>query len=408
MKPLLDCCCGLDVHQATVVACALVGSKKHVRTFATTTQALLELADWLVELGCKQVAMESTGVYWRPVYAVLEGHGFGLVVANAQHIKKVPGRKTDVSDAEWIAKLLGHGLLKSSFVPPKQIAQLRDLTRYRKKLVQARTAERNRTQRLLETANIKLATVLSDVFGKSGMAMLRALLEGTMQPVEIAQLAFGKARAKLGELQLALEGRFDEHHHFMLTIQLERLDAVDKDIAAVDAHIDTQLASLADQRARLQTIPGVDRVASAQLLAELGPDMSVFEGAPQLASWAGVCPGSAESAGKNKTGKLRKGNIHLTTALVEAAQAATRKRDSYLRAKFHRLKARRGYKRALIAIAHKILLAAYHILRDAVPYKDLGPTYLDQLNENRTVRALVHRLQHLGYSVAIEKPQPAV
>ncbi|HEU5074704.1 MAG TPA: transposase [Polyangiaceae bacterium] len=199
-----------------------------------------------------------------------------------------------------------------------------------------------------------------------------------------------------------MEGRFDEHHHFMLTIQLERLDAVDNDIATGDAHIDAQLASFAAERAPLQTIPGVDRVASAQLLAELGPDMSVFASAPQLASWASVCPGSAESAGKNKTGKLRKGNIHLTTALVEAAQAATRKRDSYLRAKFHRLKARRGYKRALIAIA------AYHVLRDRVAYQDLGPTYLDQLDENRTVRALVNRLQHLGYGVAIEKSQPAV
>jgi transposase len=298
-------------------------------------------------------------------------------------------------------------LLKSSFVPPKPIAQLRDLTRYRKKLVQARTAERNRTQRLLETANIKLATVLSDVFGKSGMQMLRALLEGKMSSTEIAQLACGKARSKLVELETALEGRFDEHHRFLLDLQLKRLEAVDQDIAVVDTRIDAQFATMAQERARLQTIPGVDRVASAQLLGELGLDMSVFDGAPQLASWAGVCPGSCESAGKNKTGKLRKGNIHLTTALVEAAQAAVRKKNSYLRAKFHRLKARRGYKRAIVAIAHKILLATFHILRDAVDYKDLGPTYLDELNEKRTVRGLVGRLQHLGYVVALEKPQRA-
>jgi transposase len=407
MEAVLKCCCGLDVHQATVVACVLDEQKKHVRTFETTTRALLEMADWLGELGCEQVAMEGTGIYWRPVYAMLEGHAFGLTVANARHIKKVPGRKTDVSDAEWIAKLLRHGLLKSSFVPPKPIAELRDLTRYRKKLVQSRTAERNRTQRLLETANIKLATVLSDVFGRSGMEMLRALLEGTMSPIEIAQLARGKARSKLAELEVALEGCFDEHHRFMLTIQLQRLDAIGNDIAAVDGRIDAQLTSLAMERARLQTIPGVDRIASAQLLAELGPDMSVFDGAPQVASWAGVCPGSCESAGKNKTGKLRKGNRYLTTALVESAQAAVRKRGTYLRAKFHKLKARRGYKRAIIAIAHKILLAAFHILRDGVPYKDLGPTYLDELNETRTVRTLVGRLERLGYAVAAEKPQPA-
>lgn len=407
MEVVLDSCCGLDVHQATVVACVLVGSSKHVRTFATTTRALLELGEWLVELGCKQVAMEGTGVYWKPVYAVLEGHGFALIVANARHIKKVPGRKTDVSDAEWIAKLLRHGLLKSSFVPPRPIAQLRDLTRYRKKLVQARTAERNRTQRLLETANIKLATVLSDVFGKSGMDMLRALLDGTKLPTEMAQLARGKARAKLADLEIALEGRFDEHHRFLLGLQVRRLDAVEADIAAVDERIDAQLATMVTERARLQTIPGVDRVTSAELLAELGPDMSVFDGAPQLASWAGVCPGSCESAGKNKTGKLRKGNRHLTTALVEAAQAAVKKKHSYLRAKFHRLKARRGYKRALIAIAHKILLAAFHILRDGLDYKDLGPAYLDQLTEKRTVRGLVGRLERLGYAVTFEKVQPA-
>lgn len=405
MDLVLERCCGLDVHQATVVACALVGNTKYVRTFGTTTRELLELTDWLKELDCQQVAMEGTGVYWKPVYAVLEGCGFGLVVANARHIKKVPGRKTDVSDAEWIAKLLQHGLLRSSFVPPKSILELRDLTRYRRKLVQSRTAERNRTQKLLESANIKLATVLSDVFGKSGMAMLRALLDG--KPAgEIAQLARGRARAKLKELEVALEGRFNEHHRFMLELQLTRLEQVDKDIASVEERVEDRLGAYSAERTRLQTIPGIRRVNSAEMLAEIGADMSAFGSAAQLASWAGVCPGSCESAGKNKSGKLRKGNLHLTSALVEAAQAAVGKKNSYLQAKFHRLKARRGYKRALMAIAHKILVAAFHILRDGVDYRDLGPAYLDEVNERRTVKGLVARLERLGYAVDLAK-QPA-
>lgn len=404
MEALYGCCCGLDVHQANVVACILRGKERFIRSFGTTTRELLGLVDWLHEHGCQAVGMEGTGIYWKPVYAILEGQGFALVLSNAHHIRKVPGRKTDVSDSQWIAELLLHGLMKSSFVPPKPIAELRDLVRYRKKLVGARTAERNRAQRLLESANIKLASVLSDVFGVSGMSMLRALLDGELSAEEMSKLARGRARQKQAELVLALEGRFQEHHRFLLTLQLDRLEQVETDIAKLDARIEERLAPYAAERKRLQTIAGVDRVASFQILAEIGVDMSVFDNEAALASWAGVCPGSRESAGKNKSGRMRKGNRHLTVALVEAAQAAIRKKDSYLRAKFHKLKARRGYLRALIAVAHKILIAAFHILRDGVEYRDLGPSYLDQQNEGRIVRGLVNRLQRLGYQVNVEKP----
>jgi transposase len=409
MEAIIERCCGLDVHQATVVACVIVGSadrraQKQVRTFGTTTRELLELGTWLREQGCTHAAMEGTGVYWKPVHAVLDDGALSLVVANARHIKKVPGRKTDVLDSEWIAQLLRHGLIKSSFVPPKPIQQLRDLVRYRKKLVQTRSTERNRAQKLLESANIKLASVLSDVFGTSGMEMLRALLEGVQTPAQIAQCARGRARSKLEALEAALEGRFEEHHRFVLRLQLGRLERVDADIETLDARIEAQLATWKEQRALLQTIPGVSRVASAQIVAEIGVDMSAFDDAAHLASWAGICPGSHESAGKNRSGKLRKGNRHLTVALVEAAQAAARSTRTYLRDKFHKLRVRRGYKRAVIAIAHKILIAAYRILRDMVPYRELGEGYLDSRSQRTVVGSLVHRLKRMGYEVALTKP----
>lgn len=409
MEAIIERCCGLDVHPATVVACVLIGSadqraKKQVRTFGTTTRELMDLGAWLREQGCTHVAMEGTGVYWKPVHIVLDDGTLSLVVGNARHIKKVPGRKTDVLDSEWIAQLLRHGLIKSSFVPPKPIQQLRDLVRYRKKLVQTRTTERNRAQKLLESANIKLASVLSDVFGTSGMAMLRALLEGDQTPAQIAQCARGRARGKLVELEAALEGRFEEHHRFILRLQLSRLERVEADIDMLDSRIEAQLAPWKEQRALLQTIPGVSRVASAQIVAEIGVDMSAFEDEAHLASWAGVCPGSHESAGKNKSGRLRKGNRHLTSALVEAAQAAARSTRTYLRDKFHKLRVRRGHKRAVIAIAHKILIAAYRILRDMLPYRELGDGYLDSRSQRTVVGSLVHRLKRMGYDVALTKP----
>lgn len=331
-----------------------------------------------------------------------------IVVANAQHIKKVPGRKTDVKDAEWIADLLCHGLLRSSFVPPKPIRELRDLTRYRKKLVESQSAERNRLQKLLETANIKLASVASDVFGVSGRKMLRALIEAEATPREMAELAKGLLRKKILQLEPALEGKLEEHHRFLLKLQLDRLEASEKDLAILEQHIQEKLKPYATQLALLQEIPGVNWTLAAVIVAELGVDMSVFANVYQLASWAGVCPGNNESAGKRKNSHIPKGNVYLKTALVEAAHGAAHSKSTYLRDKFYRLKARRGYKRAAVAVAHKILVAIYHMLSHQVSYNELGDLYLDKLNKHHLTKNLVHRLERLGYTVTLEqKPMSA-
>jgi transposase len=408
MQTLVERGCGLDVHQATVVACLLIVFKngqvqKQMRTFGTTTRELLALREWLLSQGCTHVAMESTGVYWKPVYAVLEGGALEIVVANAQHVKKVPGRKTDVKDAEWIADLLCHGLLRSSFVPPKPIRELRDLTRYRRKLVESQAAERNRLQKLLETANIKLASVASDVFGVSGRLMLRALIAGKATTQEMAELARGRLRRKIHELEPALEGKVEEHHRFLLRLQLERLEAAEKDLAVLEQRIREKLEPYAKQLFLLEQIPGVDWTLAAVIIAEMGVDMSVFGNASQLASWAGVCPGNNESAGKRKSSRIPKGNVYLKTALVEAANAAAMTKGTYLRDKFYRLKARRGYRRAAVAVAHKILVAIYHMLSHQVSYNELGDLYLDTLNKHHLTRHLVHRLQRLGYTVTLEQ-----
>ena len=411
MQTLIERGCGLDVHQATVVACLLIVRKdgkvqKQMRTFGTTTRELVGLREWLLSEGCTRVAMESTGVYWKPIYAILEG-ALEIVVANAQHIKKVPGRKTDVKDAEWIADLLCHGLLRSSFVPPKPIRELRDLMRYRRKLVESQAAERNRLLKVLETANIKLANVATDVFGMSGRLMLRALIAGKATPQEMAELAKGLLRKKIPELQLALEGKLEEHHRFLLELQLQRLEAAEKDLAVLEQRIRQMLEPYAAQLALLDEIPGVDWTLAAVIIAELGVDMTVFGSVSQLASWAGVCPGNNESAGKRKSSRIPGGNVYLKSGLVEAANAAARAKGTYLRDKFFRLKARRGYKRAVVAIAHKILVAIYHMLSQRVSYNDLGDLYLDKRNKNHLTRNLVHRLERLGYEVTLTPQQKA-
>jgi transposase len=411
MRTLVERGCGLDVHQATVVACLLIVLKngkvqKQMRTFGTTTRELLSLREWLLVEACTHVAMESTGVYWKPIYAILEG-AFEIVVANAQHVKKVPGRKTDVKDAEWIADLLCHGLLRSSFVPPKPIRELRDLTRYRRKLVESRSAERNRLLKLLESANIKLASVATDVFGASGRLMLHALAEGKATPQGMAELAKQKLRDKIPQLELALEGKVEGHHRFLLKLQLGRLKAVEEDLAMLEQHMRQKLEPYATQLALLDQIPGVDWTLAAVIIAELGVDMSVFQNVSQLASWAGVCPGNNESAGKRRSCRIPKGNVYLKTALVEAANSAARAKGTYLRDKFYRLKARRGYKRAAVAIAHKILVAIYHMLSQQVSYNDLGDLYLDKLNKNHLTRNLVHRLERLGYAVTLTSQEEA-
>jgi len=405
MEAIIERCCGLDVHQGTVVACVLIGDTKRkvhkeVRTFSTFTRELLALRDWLAEQGVTHVGMESTGVYWKPVYVLLEDH-FTLVVGNAQHIKNVPGRKTDVRDSQWLAQLVRHGLIRPSFVPPKPLRELRELLRYRRKLVESRTAERNRLLKLLETANIKLASVASDVFGVSGMAMLRALVEGDANVQTMAELAKGSLRKKRQELELALDGRVEEHHRFMLRMQLHRLEEVHRDIEQMDERIDDKLTPYQPQRARLMQIPGVSAIVAAVMIAEMGVDMSVFTSVQNLASWTGICPGNHESAGKHRSGRIRKGNVALKTALIEAAHAAARAKGTYFKDKFHRLKARRGVKRAAVAIGHKILISAYIMLSRDVHYADLGETYLDRRDRSRTVANLRRRIERLGFAVQI-------
>lgn len=405
MDAIIDTVCGLDVHQATVVACLMRGGPKRIterqtRTFGTTTRELLNLKDWLLQENCTHVAMEATGIYWRPVYAVLEG-SVSLIVGNAHHIKNVPGRKTDVCDAEWIASLARHGLIRPSFVPPKPQRDLRDLVRYRRKLVESRSGERNRLLKLLELANIKLSTFVASVFGVSGMAMLRALIKGDATPAQMAALAKGRMRSKIASLEAALEGRVEEHHRFLLELHLRRLEELDRDLATLDARIDEKLAPYREEIERLTTIPGVDKQVATVVLAEIGPDMSPFRSAAHLAAWAGVCPGNNESAGKRRHASARKGNVHVVTALVEAAIASSRVADTYFREKFLRLKARRGHKRAVVAVAHRILNAIYAMLSTGARYRELGASHLDQRAAERVTSNLVGRLRRLGFDVTL-------
>ena len=411
MEAIIERACGLDVHQAQVTACLLVGragqrAKKEVRKFGTFTRDLLALRDWLREAGCTQVAMESTGVYWKPVYAVLE-EGFELVVGNAFHIKNVPGRKTDVMDAEWIADLLRHGLIAKSFVPPKPVRELRDLMRYRSKLVESRSSERNRLLKLLETANIKVSSVATNVFGKSGMRMLEAMAQGDATPAAMADLALGLMRKKLGELEGALDGRVGEHHRFLLRLQLDRLKAVDGDLAQIDSYIDARLEPYRLAQQALQTIPGVGAHTATAILSEIGGDVGAFPSAKHFAAWVGVCPGNNESAGKKMRAGARKGNRYLRKALIEASLGAVRKSGSYLKAKYYKLKARCGVQRAAMAIAHKLAIAVYQVLSKGVAFADLGEAHLDRVAGPRTHRHLVRRLEALGYRVQIEPVAPA-
>ena len=398
-------CCGLDVHKRTVVACLLTpgpgGPRKDLRTFGTMTDDLLGLADWLVSAGCTHVAMESTGSYWKPIWNLLES-SFALLLVNAQHIKAVPGRKTDMKDAEWIATLLRHGLLKASFVPERPQRELRELTRYRTTLIRERTAEANRLQKTLEGANIKLAAVATDILGASGRQMLEALVAGSADAAALAELAQGRLREKLPELARALAGRFEAHQRFMVAEQLAHVDYLEAAIARVSAEIRERLCPLEAAVERLDAIPGVGRRTAEVLVAEIGMDMARFPTAAHLASWAGLCPGQHESAGKRHSGKTRKGNRWLRAALVEAAQAASRTRDSYLAAQYRRLAARRGRKRAAVAVGHTILVTAYHLLRGDAPYRDLGGGYFDERDRHAVERRCVRRLEALGFRVTLQ------
>lgn len=401
-------CAGLDVHKKSVTACRITpgtgrGWRKEKRRFGTMTDELLQLADWLRAGRVKAVAMESTGVYWKPVFNILESE-FEVILVNARHIKYVPGRKSDVSDAQWIGELLQHGLLKASYIPEQPQRDLRDLLRYRTSLVQERTREINRVQKVLEDANVKLASVATDVMGVSSRQMLAALIAGKDDPEAIADLAKGRLRAKIPELERALQGRVRESHRMLLQLHLEHIDDLNSKIVRLNEEIDQQMPPFDEdeQLRRLDEIPGVGRDVAQIIVAELGIDMSRFPSAAHAASWAGLAPGKNESAGKNRSSKTTPGNKHLKTALVQSAHAASRTKDNYLAAQFRRLAARRGKKRAAIAVAHSILVIAYRMLRDGTAYRDLGGDYFDKRNKAQLQRHLVKRLEGLGLQVAVQ------
>jgi len=406
MERIHERCAGLDVHKDTVVASLHVPGEagerhREVRTFGTTTAELLTLADWLMAHRVTHAAIESTGVYWKPVFHVLESV-CEVVLVNPAHVKALPGRKTDVQDCEWLAQLLEHGLVRGSFVPPTPIRELRDLTRYRKTLIQQRAAEANRVQKLLEDANIKLGSVASDVLGVSGRAMLWALIEGERDGARLAALAQGALRKKTAALAAALTGCFTAHHGFLLRQILSHIDELEQHVATCNLRIEEQLRPFEAELTRLQTIPGVGRRTAEVIVAEIGIDMGQFPTAAHLASWAGVCPGHDESAGKRRSGRTRKGNRWLRGTLIEASWGAMRSRDTYLAALFRRIMRRRGAKKAAVAVAHSTLVAVWHMLKHGVDYHELGPSHFDQIRTEQLIRHHLRRLGDLGLKVTVE------
>jgi transposase len=407
MDTLYPHCAGLDVHKDSVVACVRHAGpggrpREEVRTFGTTTSELLALGDWLAAEGVTHAAMESTGVYWKPVWNLLEGR-LALMLVNAHHVKQVPGRKTDVKDCQWIAQLLQHGLLKPSFVPGRPQRELRDLTRQRAQLVADKARVSNRIQKVLEDANVKLGSVASDVLGASGRDMLRALIEGNADPAAMAELARFRMRKKIPQLREALAGKVTDHHRFMLRQLLEQVEHLDRQIASFDRRVEEVMSPLENEAARkLDEMPGVEARSAQVIVAEVGTDMSRFPSPAHLASWAGLCPGNNESAGKRRTGKTNRGNPWLRATLCQCALAAGRKKGSYYSAQYRRIAARRGRKRAAIAVAHSQLVTAYHLLGGADAYHDLGAEHFDRLRPERLKHSLVSRLQNMGYKVTLE------
>jgi transposase len=412
MEVLYSRCCGLDVHKASVTACCRWKEEsgqmhKELRRFGTYTADLRELASWLQQREVQQVAMESTGSYWRPVWNQLESAGLALTLANAQHIKNVPGRKTDLLDPEWISDLLMHGLIRPSFVPGQRMRDLRDLTRMRSKVVQDHTRVVNRIQALLEDANIKLGNVVSDILGVSSRAMLGGLIEGR-KPGELAELAQGRLRSKRDELEKALEGDFRREHAFLLQRMLFQTRFLEQQERALRRAVVRHLDAPAQHAVALwDTIPGVNAAVSWVLVAEMGTRVQQFADANHAASWVAICPGNNESGGKRRSGKTRPGNPWLRAALCEAAWAASRTKGTYLAALFRRIAARRGRKRAIVAVAHAILIIAYQMLKNNEPYRELGENYFDTIKPQKTADRLVHRLHQMGYTVTITKPAQA-
>jgi transposase len=395
-------CCGLDVHKSTVVACLMTGRKKETRTFRTTTEQLRCLAIWLNEANCTAVAMESTGVYWKPIYNVLELSGMELLVVNARHIKAVPGRKTDVKDAEWICDLLRHGLLRGSFIPDRSQRELQELVHYRRSLVDERNREVNRIHKVLQGANIKLSDAVTDVLGVSGRAMLDALASGETEPEAIIGQVRTHLKADPNTIRECVEGMMGEHQQLLLTTQLEQVDSLNREIVRIDANIETRMQPMESIITRLDTIPGVGRIIAQEIVAAIGTDMTRFPTSAHLASWAKLCPGTNESAGKRKSARTGKGNRYLRSALTEAAQSAARSKDTYLRSQYYRLKSKRGANKATVAVAHTILVIAYYIIKDGTEHKDLGANHFDERRSDIVTRQLVRRLRKLGHKVTLE------
>ena len=403
MDIIVDKGCGLDVHKGTVVACIMgTGIRKEVKTYTTMTNDLLRLKEWLQENGITHVAMESTGVYWKPVFNILEDR-FEVILVNARHVKNVPGRKTDVQDSEWLCKLLRSGLVKGSFIPPRDIRELRDLTRHKRKLIQAITAEKQRVEKVLEDANIKLSSIASDTFGASGKRIIEELIKGKLRAEEMAELSKGRLRQKREDLKEALVGEVREHHKFMIKASLRHIGAMEKVLSEIERRIQQKInRHYKEEYGLLQTIPGVKGEAST-LIAEMGVDMERFPSEMHLSSWAGMSPGNNESAGKKKPGSTTYGNKCLKTMLTEFAWVASKTKDTYLRSKYHSLVGRRGKKKALVALGHKILIMCYHILKYRHPYKELGGDYLDNRRKDKITRSYIKRLNHLGYEVTLKE-----
>jgi len=394
--------CGLDVHKKNVVACVITPETKEIRTFSTMTDDLILLVDWIKSNGCTHVAMESTASFWKPIYNLLELEDIQTLVVNAKNIKNVPGRKTDVKDAEWIANLLRHGLLQGSFIPNRDQRELRELIRYRRSLIDERAREVNRIQKVLEGANIKLSSVASDVLGKSGRAMIEAMIAGEENPELLSELAQRRLKNKKAELQRALKGLMGNHQKLMLAAQLRHIDYLDEEIGRLDEEIKRRMLPFEEDLELLDTIPGVARRTAETIVAEIGTNMDQFPSAAHLCSWAGLCPGQNESAGKRKSGTTRKGNKKLRSALVEAARAAGRTKNTYLSSQYHRIAARRGASRAAVAVAHSILMIAYYILKRRQPYIELGPTYYEERKRDTIIRQSIKKLESLGLKVTVE------
>jgi transposase len=405
MEVLYPHCAGLDVHKDTVVACVRHMTdgvvRREVRTFKTTTSDLLALSEWLASEGCTHVVMEATGVYWKPVWHILSDGDFALTLANAAHVKNVPGRKTDVNDATWLADLLAHGLIRASFVPDAATQEQRGLLRTRKQLVRERASHVQRVQRTLQDANIKLDSAISDVTGVSGRAMIQALIDGQTDPARLAELAHRRISSTPETLREALRGRVTSHHRFLLALHLKQIDALDEAIAGIDAEVDRHVEPCRTTIAQLTTIPGISELSACVILAEIGHDMNRIPTQRQLISWAGLCPKNDESAGKRRSSRMRKGAPWLKTTLIQCARAAARKKGSYLQAQFHRLRARRGAKKAIGAVAASMLTAAYHMLKDGTLYHDLGGDHFDRRAKGVAAKRLIAKLESLGYDVQI-------